>query len=73
MASNEATKITFQSSYVPERKTVLIWVSSAAMFEIPFEILKKFYYEADKQQKAAQSNLIVPDKRIITPDEIKVK
>jgi hypothetical protein len=42
-------------------------VSSVAAMEIPFEILKKFYYEMDKTQKAAQSQLIVPDKRIVRP------
>jgi hypothetical protein len=37
--------------------------------EIPFEILKKFYYEMDKTQKAAQSQLLVPDKRIVKPNQ----
>jgi len=59
--------IEFRCSYVPERKTILIWVSNAAMFEIPFYILKEFYYKMDEAQKAAQSQLLVPDNRIVVP------
>jgi hypothetical protein len=59
--------IHYSAHYVPERKTVVLSVSSVAAMEIPFEILKKFYYEMDKTQKAAQSQLIVPDKQIIRP------
>lgn len=59
--------IHYGAQYIPERKTVVISVSSVVGIEIPFEILKKFYYEMDKQQKAAQSQLLVPDKQIIIP------
>jgi hypothetical protein len=66
MNNQKQQPIEFRCSYVPERKTVLIWVSSAAMFEIPFEIFKKFYYETDKAQKGAQ--ILVPDKKIVIPE-----
>jgi hypothetical protein len=68
MDNNKPLPVQFTCRYLPERKTVLIWVSSAATFEIPFDILKQFYYEMDKAQKAAQSNLVVPDNRIIAPE-----
>jgi len=71
MTEQTQHEIRLTCQYVPERKTVLIWVSAAAMFEIPFEIFKKFYYEMDKAQKHSQSNLLVPDNRIVTPEMVK--
>lgn len=57
--------IHYGAQYIPERKTVVISISSVVGVEIPFEILKKFYYEMDKAQKGAQ--LLVPDNQIIVP------
>lgn len=65
MPDNQPQAIEFRCSYVPERKTVLIWASSAAMFEIPFHIFKKIYYEMDKAQKGSQ--ILVPDNKIVKP------
>lgn len=63
----EQHKIHYSAHYVPERKTVVLSVSSVVAMEIPFEILKKFYHDMDKVQKEAQLGLLVPDKRIIQP------
>lgn len=59
--------INYTAQYVPERNSVVLSVMGIFAIEIPFHIFKKFYYEMDKRQKEAQSNLLVPDKRIITP------
>ncbi len=62
-------KIHYGVTYVPERKTVVLSINQVVAVEIPFDILKQFYYEMDKQQKAAQSQLLVPDKRIVVPSK----
>jgi hypothetical protein len=61
------TPIEFRCQYIPERKSVLIWVSSAAMFEMPFYIFKQFWHEMDKAHKGAQ--ILVPDNRIVIPGQ----
>lgn len=68
MATENKEQIRYTVQYIPERKTVLLWVSAAAMFEIPFDIFKNFYYQMDQAQKTAQSNLLVPDNNIVVPD-----
>lgn len=60
--------IPITSRYNKKNKQVEIWVTPFAMVSLPFETLKKIYYEMRKYHEANNA-LILPEKEIITRED----
>jgi len=60
-------QIQYGVQYIAEDDTIMLSVNGVSFLRIPFKIYKDFHYKMSEARKAAQSQLLVPDKRIVMP------